>query len=267
MKDEIKSCWVGDRLIPLSNACINSFGAHGFRFTLYTYNPVRFVPSFTTVLDGAALVPRDRVFEAHGGVETFCDLFAYHCLDAVGGWWVDNDVLCNADRLPDVDIAFAEERPGVINNAVLKFPPHHPVIGALLDYIATVDPVTGPWGITGPAALTRVFNEQGIASQARPPAEIYPLHWREAPKLLFPEFTQEVTDKIGDAPFVHLWGATLREVGFNDQRPLPDSYMDRIYSRYLDAEMLDLLEPTDDGAFRESVQRHVEQQWQMPFPL
>ena len=267
VKEDVNSLWVGDRLIPLSNACIHSFGAHGFGFNLYTYNPVQNVPRFVTVRDADAIVPRERIFIAHGTVETFSDLFAYNLLATSGGWWVDNDVLCNTERAPQVDIAFAEEKVGIINNAVLKFPAKHPAVRALLDYISTVDPVTAPWGATGPAATTKVFNEQGLGPYKLPMAEIYPLHWTEAPKLLFPEFTREVTDKIAAAPFVHLWGATLREIGFNDLRPLEGSYMDRVYSKYLDPDIAKTLRPTDESSYRRDVQQHIEREWQMPFPL
>jgi hypothetical protein len=266
MNDEFNSCWVGERLLPLGNMCINSFRAHGFGFNLYTYNPVQDVPEFACQRDATAIVPKERIFEAHGGVETFCDLFAYNFLESSGGWWVDNDVLCNTDKAPDVEIAFAEERIGIINNAVLKFPKRHPAILKLLDYISQVDPVNGPWGATGPLALTKVFNELGLKHDFKI-SDFYPLHWKETPKLLFPEFTNEVIEKIADAPFVHLWGATLREIGFNYTVPLKGSYMDILHSKYLDPQVAAELRPVDEGKFRTSVKTHVEKDWGVSLPI
>ena len=178
------SCWVGDRLLPIANACINLFGAHGFRYCLYTYGTVNDVPAFVEQRDADAIVPAANVFTAHGGLETFADLFAYRFLEKVGGWWVDNDVVCNTNSAPDVDIAFAEERVGIINNAVLRFPPAHPVIVDLLEHIAAIDPVNAEWGSTGPQALSAVFQKHGIAGLASASADFYPLHWREAAKFL-----------------------------------------------------------------------------------
>ena len=114
------------------------------------------VPQFVERCDANAIVPAARVFTAHGGLETFADLFAYRFLESVGGWWVDNDVVCNTSDVPEVDVAFAEERAGIINNAVLKFPPAHPVITDLLQYIGAIDPVNSAWGSTGPLALTAI---------------------------------------------------------------------------------------------------------------
>lgn len=266
MKDSFASCWVGDRLNPLANMCINSFGARGFPFILHTYNPVQDVPGFVEVRDAEALVARERIFRAHGGLETFCDLFGYSYLFEHGGWWVDLDVLCNCDAAPQVDIAFAEEMIGVINNAVMRFPKAHPAIRTLLDYVATVDPTKAPWGATGPLALTKVFTECGLGLPFAI-RDFYPLYWNEAPKLLFPEFMDEVLEKIAPAPFVHLWGATFREVGFDLAVPPAGSYMETLYSRHLDPQVRARLQPLDEGAFRNSVKTYVEANWGIKLPI
>ena len=266
MKDEFNSCWVGERLFPLGNMCINSFKAHGFRFNLYTYNPVRDTPAFAEQRDATTVVPRENIFTAHGGVETFCDQFAYRFLEKTGGWWVDNDVLCNTDKAPDVEFAFAEEKIGIINNAVLKFPKNHPAIVKLLEYIATVDPANAPWGATGPLALTKVFNELGLPHPFKI-EDFYPLHWKETPKLLFPEFTAEVEEKISKAPFVHLWGATLRDVGFNYTVPIKGSYMDILHTKYLDPHVAAELKPVDEGEYRNFVKSHILKDWGVSLPI
>jgi len=263
------SCWVGNQLLPIANACINSFGAHGFGYRLYTYGSVRDVPHFVERCDGNALVPAERVFVAHGGLETFADLFAYRFLQSEGGWWVDNDVVCNTSTPPDVEMAFAEERPGVINNAVLKFPPAHRAIAELLEHIAGVDAMNSAWGSTGPVALTAMLQKHEIAGLARPTEDFYPLHWREAAKLLFPEFRDEILARTAHSPFIHLWGAALRELHFDFRhwRPLRGSYLDLVYAKYLDTEVASALKPMDERAFRKSVKAYVEENWQVSLPL
>jgi hypothetical protein len=265
----VSSCWVGDRLLPIANACVNSFGAHGFSFRLYTYGPVQEVPAFVELSDAAAIVPGDRIFVAHGGLETFADLFAYRFLEGVGGWWVDNDVVCNSALLPDVPIAFAEERPGVINNAVLKFPPGHPAIAEVLDHIANVDAANAPWGSTGPLALSHVFPRHDLTAHRRPTAEFYPLHWKEAPKLLFREFDAEIRVRTAHSPLIHLWGSALREIGFDFRRSCPPdgSYLEWLYGKHLDSDVAGQLRPLDEPAFRRHVQAYVEAHWGVSLPL
>jgi hypothetical protein len=262
------SLWVGDRLLPLANACINSFIDHNCAFNLYTYGSED-RPERAAHLDANAIIPRTRVYEAHGGLETFTEEFAYEGLKRFGGWWIDNDVVCNANAIPEAEIFFAEEKIGVINNAVLKFPKGHPAIDALLDYIKDIDPVTAPWGARGPLALTKVFNDHRLETYKRRMSDIYPLHWKEAPKLLFPEFTDEVFDKIADSPFVHLWGATLREVKFEMSRwlPLEGSYLRILYRNHLDRPILDRLATFDEGEFRRTVSEYVGQNWGLALPI
>ncbi len=186
---EISSVWVGERLLPIAHACINSFIRHGHSFNLYTYDHVEDVPGAVKRRSAEDIFPRERLFQAHGGWETWADQFAYQFLYKIGGWWVDSDVVCNADILPDVEIAFADEDPGRPNNAVLKFPKNHEVIDSLLKYVAMVDPVNSMWGSTGPVALTKVFGRHEIGKFRLDVEEVYPIHWKETPKLLFPEYT------------------------------------------------------------------------------
>lgn len=268
-RSTISSVWVGDRLLPIGHACINSFVQRGHAFHLYTYEEVKDVPAAVECRDADRIFSRDRLFRAHGGWETFADQFAYQFLYQVGGWWVDNDVVCNADVLPDVEIAFAEEDPGRLNNAVLKFPRHHGVMDSLLQYVTTVDPINTEWGSTGPVALTRVFRKHDIGRFERPMDEIYAVNWREAPKLLFPEFTDEILERTAKSPFIHLWGAAQREFGFDfsRHRPPDGSYMALLYERSLDPSIYRRLEPISEAPFRASVQDYIWKNWEVKLTL
>ncbi|MEO5671695.1 MAG: hypothetical protein ABIR26_13450, partial [Ramlibacter sp.] len=165
-----------------------------------------------------------------------------------------------------VEIAFAEERIGIINNAVLRFPRQHPAIAQLLAYISTVDAKEAQWGSTGPLALTRIFNECGLTTTFGI-QDFYPLHWKETPKLLFPEFFDEVQEKISSAPFVHLWGSTLREIGFNYTRPIEGSYMHYLNTKYMDSEVATQLQDVDEGDFRKAVKDYVSGAWHVDWPI
>src|SRR5260221_2285123 len=74
---EFNSLWVGDRLLPLANACINSFKGHGHQFKLYTYDAVEYVPEFVERRDGEEIMTSANIFRAHGWLETFADEFHY----------------------------------------------------------------------------------------------------------------------------------------------------------------------------------------------
>src|SRR4029077_10507395 len=125
--------------------------------------------------------------------------------------------------------------------------------------IETVDPVSGPWGSTGPIALTRICNEHRLGPYKRQTSDFYPLHWRETPKLLFPEFTDEVLERTAESPFIHLYGSVIRELTFDvaRSRPIPGSYLDLLYANHLAPDVLDRLSPVDEVGLRDTVKRYV----------
>lgn len=260
---EFNSVWVGDRLLPIANACINSFRGHGHQFALYTYNNVEDVPEFVERRSAEEMVPHSQVFLAHGGWETFADRFAYEFLYRNGGWWVDSDIVCNADLVPDIEIGFAEEDIGIINNAVLKFPRKHPAIRDLLSYISTIDPVNSEWGATGPWALSKIFNRPELSLYKMKMADCYPFNWRDAPKLFFPEYTGEILERTQRSPFIHLWGAALREFDFDFKKhaPIEGSYLDLLYKKYLDLPIRLRLAPIQEALFRPSVREYMKKSW------
>ena len=270
MKARFASCWIGPSLLPVANACFRSFLVHGHEFVLYTHQPVRDVPAGVEGRDAEPILSKTEIVVAHGGLETAADLFTYRFLDRVGGWVVDADVLCNAAAVPDVEIAFAEERIGIINNALLKFPKGHPAIDELLDYVESVDSANSPWGSTGPLALSKILGRRpDLAPYKLPTADVYPFHWREAPKILFPEFKEEVVERTKSVPFIHLWGAALREIGFDFDcfQPFEGSYLEEVYERYLEPHIWRRLSPPPERQFRRSVQEYAEQNWDISLPL
>jgi hypothetical protein len=145
---------------------------------------------------------------------------------------------------------FGEERPGVINNAVLRLPADSPVLDELLAPFRGIMPAwlarrhrmrsqvrkwlgggvdvgAMPWGTTGPAALTAAAAMFGLSSLALPPAAFYPVPWERAHWILDPaiDLQQMVTDStVG----IHLWNECIREV--KDRPPPEGSFLHRLWA-------------------------------------
>jgi mannosyltransferase OCH1-like enzyme len=64
-----------------------------------------------------------RTTREPGAITSFADVFRYELLHRHGGWWVDTDVYCLTDELPKGERVWAEQEPGLLNNAILKFLP------------------------------------------------------------------------------------------------------------------------------------------------
>ena len=249
-------------------ACYTSFIAGRQRVELYTYDHID-VPDGVTLLCAEDIIPRHSVFQKFGSFAPFSDLFRYTLLHERGGWWVDSDVYYTGKLIPKGDIIFAEEGPGVINNALIKFPQRHPILAEAISRFGKMDMNNIKWGETGPKMLTDLIREQGLDGSAVPADVLYPIHWIEVYKLWLPEFSSYIDDKTITSPFVHLWASTFKRHDWS--RPPPSSFMDRIYRR---AGVYDRyeLKALNDVVIRRKVNKYildawVDKYWNEPFFL
>lgn len=220
----VSGLWIGGSLSPLERACIESFLRHGHRFDLYSYNPIEGAPDGCRIVSAASIVPRERIFlhaagEGQGSIAGFSDLFRYELLLRQGGWWVDLDVFCLSGALPEQEIVIARQGPTVVNGAVLRFPPGHPLMAAAR---AACEAKASDcmWGELGPDLLTRLVGELGLQSTVLPPAAFYPVDWRHYWAVLDPRRATDVWQRMQGAVCLHLWNEMLRRIQL-DKAVLP----------------------------------------------
>lgn len=234
----ISGLWIGPRLTPLEQACIASFLRHGHQFDLYVYEPVADVPDGCRLVDATPILPARRVFaqsvgEGRGSVAAFSDLFRYELLMQRGGWWADLDVFCLCDRLPDEDIVIGRQSQAVVNGAVLRFPPAHPLIMAARQACDTAA-ADCAWGEIGPDLLTRLVREQGLQSRVLPPEVFYPIDWQHYWAVLDPRRSADVLQRMQGAVCIHLWNEMLRRIEFDKFiLPPPGSVLRMLYETTL----------------------------------
>ncbi len=212
----ISGLWIGPRFSPLERACIASFLRHGYCFDLYTYGPVADVPEGCRIVSAESILPQARIFvhatgEGQGSIGAFSDLFRYELLLRQGGWWVDLDVFCLSASLPEREIVIARQGPTAVNGAVLRFPPHHPLIAAARAACESASAQTD-WGEIGPHLLTRLVRELGLQSQVLPPAIFYPVDWQHYWAVLDPRRSADVLQRLQGAACLHLWNEMLRRM-------------------------------------------------------
>jgi hypothetical protein len=228
--ETVQSLWIGPELSPFEFLCIQSFLAHGHAFDLYVYGEVANVPAGCNLRDARTILGEDRVFVHHqgderGSVAGFSDLFRYKLLQDRGGWWVDTDVVCLVDRLPDVAVALAREDETQVNGAILKFPPGHPAM--TYAYARASDIGTSmTWGAIGPVLLTQLVARFDLGHALAATRSFYPIHYSESDMLIDPERCLEVTERTRDATFLHLWNEIFRRAGYDKRlRPPRGSYL------------------------------------------
>ena len=243
------SLWIGERLGPVERACLRSVLRQGHALSLYCYGEPIGIPERVEVRDASEILPESAVVRhRNGSVAPFCDWFRYELLKRGLGTWIDTDMYLLQPLDGGAEYLFGEERPGVINNAVLRLPASSPVLDELLApfkgtmpawlaprYRLTsqlrkwlgggVDVGTMPWGTTGPAALTAAAARFGLSSLAWPPALFYPVRWQRAEWILGPsiDLQEMVTHStVG----IHLWNECIK--GFKNDPAPHGSFLERL---------------------------------------
>ena len=247
--------WHGGPLPSYARSCMRSFLERGHRVRLYTYRSLDLPPGVEQA--DAALIMNADEMSRYRGIAAFADAFRYELLSREGGWWVDVDVFCLADQLPETNYAWAEQEPGVVNVAILKFPSRDAKLTQLAAGARAFsdDPT---WGATGPHLISKVLDGFEPSGRAGTTHQFYPLHWLEAPLLLLPEYKSEILSRIKGALFLHLWAHVLQHVGIRWGGDVPRGSL-----------MYDLLGTDADGRAtwwaefmtRRAINRYWRQRW------
>lgn len=248
------SLWIGRDLRPIARACLASFVRHGHRTVLYCYDPPSDLPAGVDLADAASIIPPSRIIrhKKTGSTSLFSNLFRYELQRRNLGLWIDCDVYCvRPIRLQGSHI-YGWEHPNSINTAVLGLPPDAPVIEKLIGLFEMKSPVLPwldpadhaaftarrlageefsladlPWGSAGPAALSYLLMEAGLARLAAARTVFYPLSWGEGP-LLMKRGTNVAAIIRPETLAIHLWNETLHR--YLDKAE-PGSPLDRLLRR------------------------------------
>ena len=220
MTETVRTFWHGGALPPLARACLRSFTQHGHEVELYAYQSFD-VPAEIRLRSAEEILPASDLKGFTGNISAFADLFRYQLLHDRGGWWVDTDVYCLTATLPQADRAWAPEDAGLLNNAILRFPPGDPACATLCSLARERSAQGGRWGALGPAMLTEVLAQSPDGNHAGTRAAFYPLHWLEAHYAWLPERRADVEARLRGASFLHLWMKALTDCGIDLHRAPP----------------------------------------------
>ena len=232
MKYNFQSFWAGKSLGPYEMLCLRSFIDHGHSLDLYTFETNLRAPAGVRLRDAAEILSPEEFFvyedgPGKGSPAVFANLFRYKLLAEKGGWWVDTDVLCLLDEIPAFTEFFAAEDDTLINVAIMRFPPGHPLMVRCLEEARRMGRAVR-WGDTGPYLFTRLVNGLGYRDRALPPELAYAVHHSRAIDILRPSRCTALIECTKRAPFVHLYNASLILNGVQKKKAPPaGSMLDR----------------------------------------
>jgi hypothetical protein len=192
-------------------------------------------PPGVTLEDASEIVSRDQLFEAEGGFAAFSDLFRYELILKHGEWWVDADVYCLRDDIPDCDYAWAHQDRDRINGAILKFPANDENLDRISKAAKERSKITTDWCELGPAILTEFIETSRFDSHFGTTNTFYPIHWVESFLFWLPNCNGVVIGKGRASYFVHLWSSVLNKIGVDrNTKPPQGSFLRNICEPYFD---------------------------------
>jgi len=221
---EFATFWSGP-LNPIAYSCLASFARAGAKLRVYAYEEALDLPAGVEQADARQICPDPSLRERYrvGGkpsIAMFADMFRYRLIRETGCCWVDADLVCL--RRPDFSrqaIVYgrqAEARgKALINNAVLKLPPDHPLLLDLIRRAEAAADADQSWGAIGPFLLTDLAERHGVDQLARDESEFYPIDADRFYLPLLPAHYDAVAKATKKSTFLHLWSAMFERSGYD----------------------------------------------------
>jgi hypothetical protein len=184
--------------------------------------------------DASKIMQKDKLFLVDGNVGAFTDLFRYKVIEMYGEWWVDTDVLCLQDDIPDCHYAWANEDQNNVNGAILKFPLNDPTLHDISRAAQLIGSKSVTWCELGPHLLTKHLAGKPFENHFGSRDYFYPIHWLESFLFWLPHQNDVVTLRCKNSFFLHFWNSLFQRIGINRYRKPPaGSFLNSIYTPHV----------------------------------
>jgi hypothetical protein len=221
---EFATFWHGP-LNAIAYSCLASFAHVGAHLRVYSYDGGIDAPRGVEVADARQVCPDQSLlwrYVAAGkpSLAKFADMFRYKLIRETGRCWVDADIVCL--RKPDIagdSMVFGRQSEAygksLINNAVLRLPPGHPLLAELVRHAEDAVDIDQPWGAIGPFLLTELAEKYGVDQYARDFVHFNPIEPDRFWKPLLPIHRDSVAVATRQATFLHLWGELIERSDYD----------------------------------------------------
>jgi hypothetical protein len=238
---DLATFWHG-RLDPISYSCLASFAHAGARLSVYSYDDKIDLPPGVEWADARRICPDQSLLSRYlaagkPSLAKFADMFRYRMIRKTGCCWVDADIVCLArpDFSRDEIVFGLQSNPYgeiLVNNAVLKLPPAHPLLEALNRKAEEAVDIDQSWGAIGPFLLTELVLRQGIEGSARQSFAFYPIEPDDFWQMLSPAWRGRVAATTRQSLFLHLWGEMFERSAYDRNiAPPAGSFLHEMFER------------------------------------
>jgi hypothetical protein len=220
--------WLTEDFSRLARLSLASFQRHGFRVTLWSYEPDAHAMSGAGVRDARELVPDG--LDADMPLPYLSSLLRCRALADIGGMWADMDIVALSDS-PDIQAApliaseyqrgadgIGENGQRRLSTCLMVNPEPEPgdLWSRAAAYAAALGEKAWNWENAGPDLMSRLMSEtQGQVSVLGPEISDPPAGWS------VPSCFLEAIDPPG-APFMHMHASLWAKHGLDAQAAFPD---------------------------------------------
>lgn len=238
---DLATFWHG-RLDPISYSCLASFAHAGANLNVYSYDDKIDLPPGVGRVDARRICPDQSLLSRYlaagkPSLAKFADMFRYRMIRETGSCWVDADIVCltKPDFSRDGIVFGLQSNPYgelLINNAVLKLPPAHPLLEALNRKAEEAVDIDQSWGAIGPFLLTELAVRLGVAQHARASQSFYPIEPDDFWRMLSPGWRDSIAAATRQAMFLHLWGEMFERSAYDRNiAPPAGSFLHEMFQR------------------------------------
>ncbi len=233
--------WSGTQLSAYEVLCLNSFVNRGHSIDLYTYDENLRVPAGVVRNGAENVLPKEGFAErlmSLGKLPLLANVIRYRLLSLREGTWIDADLVLLADDLPRHPYLFARQDKRYINNALLRAPRDSELLRRLVDFTEGLDAddaariVDQKFGTYGPHLLTQTVRELNLESHALSAPQIYPLHWKNSPKMFSPRHKTWCEGQVKNALTLHLWNSLRARAHLSELLPPPGSFIHALMEQH-----------------------------------
>jgi hypothetical protein len=210
--------WAGKTVSPFEAACITSFVARGYAYTVFSYETIDNLPDGVDLRDAREITDEGNVsrflIRGRPNLSHFSDLFRYELFRRTEHIWVDTDMLLlRSFDLASYDELLAREDASMLCGAIMRLDGTNPALATLIERTEGLRDRELVWGATGPRLLTSVFGRQAVMDRAYPPERFFPIHYDQSWKVFLPERREECGELCRSAITTHLWNDRVVKIG------------------------------------------------------
>ncbi len=229
--------WVGRPLSKIEWLSLSSFVHHGHEITLFVYDMSLKTPPGVIKKDANEIISNSEIFIVRESYASFSDMFRYKMINITGLTWTDTDNICLKSDWNFGEYLFASQggEENYVTNGLLGAPKESKLILDLVSISESFDKTKITWSEIGPPLLERVVHKNSLDNYVQPASLFFPIEYRDWGRFWFPDFAEEVMEKISESYTVQIWNSMVGLGKYRDRNDFaPNSALDILYKIYVD---------------------------------